>query len=62
DAERFEAAIERLESGDIVALHPETGEGRSLTPRPKGGVTRVVVVWTRDGAFASGLPPKSSKD
>src|SRR2546430_11148307 len=36
DAEPFEAKIEHLESGQIVAVHPETEEARPLRPPPKG--------------------------
>ncbi len=62
DAERFEASIERLESGESVAIHPETGESRPLAPPPKNRARRLVVVWTRDGAFPSSLPPDASKN
>lgn len=62
DAERFEARIERLESGDVIAVHPETGEGRPFKPPSKERADRAVVVWTQDGAFRSGLPADASKD
>lgn len=61
DAERFEARIDRLESGQAMAIHPESGEGRPLTPRPKERTARAVVVWTRDGAFLSAIPVSGSK-
>jgi len=62
DAERFEAVIERLESGEVVAVHPETGEARSIRWPAKGHTGRAaVVVWTRDGTFTSGLPADVSK-
>jgi len=62
DAERFAARIERLDSGEVVAVHPETGESRPLTRQGKRGTTEVVVVWTREGAFPSSLPADASKD
>src|SRR6266568_3027577 len=61
DAERFEARIDRLESGQAMAIHPESGEGRPLTPRPKERTARAIVVWTRDGAFLSAIPADGSK-
>lgn len=62
DAERFEAKVERLETGEVVALHPDTGEARPLTPRLADRATRIVVVWTPEGAFRSGLAADVSKD
>src|SRR5437867_3501761 len=61
DAERFEAKIERLESGQIVAVHPESEEARPVRPSPKDRTAHAVVVWTQDGAYLSLLPPESSK-
>lgn len=61
DAERFEASVERLDTGEVVAIHPETGEARPLTPPAKGTVGRATIVWTRDGAFRSGLPAEPAK-
>jgi len=60
DAERFESRIGRLPSGERTAVHPESGEERPLGS--KGPVPdRGVVVWTRDEAFLSALPPDPSK-
>ena len=61
DAERFEARLVRLESGEVAAVHPETAEERPLRTAPKAA-SRAVVVWTPDGAFLSGLPADTSKD
>ena len=61
DAERFEARIDWLPSGEPVAIHPESGEGRPVNPPPSPKATRAVVVWTRDGAFLSRLPVETSK-
>ena len=61
DAERFEATIERLDNGQAVAVHPETGETRPVRPPPDDRTTRAVVVWTQDGAYRSLLPPETSK-
>lgn len=61
DAERFEAKIERLEDGHVVAVHPETEEARPVRPRPDERTARAVVVWTPEGAFLSKLPPETSK-
>src|SRR6266571_3868029 len=61
DAERFEAKIEHLESGQIVAVHPESEEARPVRPSPKDRTAHAVVVWTRDAAYLSLLPPESSK-
>ena len=61
DAERFEAKIEHLESGEVVAVHPESEEARPVRPPPKDRTVRAVVVWTQDGAFLSFLPPEASK-
>jgi len=62
DAERFEAKIEHLESGQVVAIHPESEEARPVRPRPPNDRTaRAIVVWTQDGAYLSLLPPGSSK-
>jgi nonsense-mediated mRNA decay protein 3 len=61
EAERFEGRIERLPLGEWTAVHPETGEERPL--RSKGPAPgRGAVVWTRDEAFLSVLPPDPSKD
>lgn len=62
DAERFEARIEWLATGEPLAIHPESGEGRPVTPAPKPRTTRAVVVWTRDGAYLTPLPRQPSKD
>jgi nonsense-mediated mRNA decay protein 3 len=62
DSERLVARIERLESGELVAIHPETGESRPLARPTKPRTTELVVVWTRDAAFPSGLPANASKD
>src|SRR2546426_1091870 len=61
DAERFEAKIERLESGQIVAVHPESEEARPVRPSPKDRTAHAVVVWTQDGAYLSLLPAETSK-
>lgn len=61
DAERFQAAIERLDSGETIAVHPESGERRPIRAAP-AGVDHAIVVWTQDGAFVSGLPVEPSKD
>ena len=61
DAERFEATMERLESGPAIAVHPESGEARPVQPAPKAQTARAVVVWTADAAYLSSLPPESSK-
>src|SRR2546426_1172570 len=61
DAERFEAKIERLESGQVVAIHPESEEARPVRPRPEDRTARAVVVWTPDGAYLSKVPPGPSK-
>jgi len=61
DAERFEARLVRLESGEVAAVHPETAEERPLRTAPKAA-SRAVVVWTPDGAFLSSLPADTSKD
>src|SRR2546428_98595 len=61
DAERFEARIEHLESGQIVAVHPDSEEARPVRPSPKDRTAHAVVVWTQDGAYLSLLPPESSK-
>jgi nonsense-mediated mRNA decay protein 3 len=62
DAERFEARLLQLASGHVVALHPDSAEQRPLQPQPKTAGDRLVVVWTSDGAFQSGLPVDASKD
>src|SRR2546421_6936374 len=61
DAERFEARLVPLESGEMAAVHPETAEERPLRATPKAA-SRAVVVWTPDGAFPSSLPADTSKD
>src|SRR6266571_1987075 len=61
DVERFEAKIEHLESGQIVAVHPKSEEARPVRPSPKDRTAHAVVVWTQDGAYLSLLPPESSK-
>src|SRR5438445_288641 len=61
DAERFEAKIERLDSGQVVAIHPESEEARPVRPRPEDRTARAVVVWTPEGAYLSRLPPGPSK-
>src|SRR3989441_1122050 len=61
DAERFEARLVRLESGEGAAVHPESAEERPLRATPKAA-SRAVVVWTPDGAFPSSLPADTSKD
>ena len=61
-AERFEARIERPAPGEAIAVHPESGEGRPVTPRPKERAARAVVVWTSEGAFLSALPADASKN
>ncbi len=62
EAERFEARLVRLESGEVAAVHPESAEERPLQPAPKSAASRGVVVWTPDGAYLSGLPAEPSKD
>ncbi len=62
DAERFEARIERPAPGEAIAIHPESGEGRPVTPRPKERAARAIVVWTSEGAFLSALPADASKN
>jgi len=62
DAERFEARFSRLESGEIVAVHPDRGEERPITPRPNPNTHRGVVVWTEEGVYRSGLPADAVKD
>lgn len=62
DAERFEARIEWLPSGEPVAIHPESGEARPVTPAPKPRTTQSVVVWAQSGAYLSRLPVEASKD
>jgi nonsense-mediated mRNA decay protein 3 len=62
DAERFAAQLERLESGEVVAVHPETAETRPLRPAPRKAASTAVVVWTSDGAYLSRLPTDISKD
>src|SRR2546426_201744 len=61
DAERFEAKIERLDSGQVVAIHPESEEARPVRPRPEDRTARAVVVWTPEGAYLSKVPPGPSK-
>src|SRR2546428_4355116 len=61
DAERFEAKIEHLGSGQIVAVHPESEEARPVRPPPKDRTAHAVVVWTQDGAYLSLLPAETSK-
>ena len=48
--------------GLVIAIHPESGEGRPVAPRPKERVARAVVVWTSEGAFLSALPADASKN
>jgi len=55
------AKIEHLESGQIVAVHPESEEARPVRPPPKGRTAHAVVVWTHDGAYLSLLPAETSK-
>ncbi|MGI0148911.1 MAG: 60S ribosomal export protein NMD3 [Thermoplasmata archaeon] len=62
DAERFEARFARLESGEVVAIHPDRGEERPIQPRPKADATRGVVIWTEGGAYLSMLPADAVKD
>src|SRR2546430_380478 len=62
DAERFEARVQRLDSGETVAVHPDNAEERPLRPVPKTTTARAVVVWTPEGAYLSALPAKASKD
>jgi nonsense-mediated mRNA decay protein 3 len=62
DAERFEARLARLPSGEVVAVHPETAEERPLRPSSKRSADRAVVVWTSEGAYLSGLSAEASKD
>src|SRR2546428_11974 len=59
EAERFEAKIERLDSGQVVAVHPESRAARPVQPAPVRGTSQAVVVWTREAAFLSGLPAAS---
>jgi nonsense-mediated mRNA decay protein 3 len=61
DAERFEAKIERLDTGQVVAVHPESEVVRPVRPVPAGGTARAVVVWTPEDAYLSILPADSSK-
>lgn len=61
DATRFEARIDWLPSGEPIAVHPESGEGRPVTPAPKPRTIRSVVVWTQDGAYLSRLSADVSK-
>lgn len=58
EAERFEARFARLDTGDVVAVHPERGEERPVMPRPDAQSSRGVVVWTSDGVYLSSLPPE----
>src|SRR6266705_4032167 len=62
DAERFEARVQRLESGETVAVHPDSAEERPLRPAPKRTTARAIVVWTPEGAYLSALPANASKD
>jgi nonsense-mediated mRNA decay protein 3 len=62
DSERFEARLERIESGEVVAVHPESGERRPLRPTPRTAGPKGVVVWTPDGAYLSSLPADLSTD
>src|SRR5213083_1121219 len=62
DAERFEARVQRLESGETVAVHPDSAEERPLRPASKTTTARAVVVWTPEGAYLSALPANASKD
>ena len=62
EAERFEARLVRLPSGEVVATHPDSSEQRPLQPQPKTAPERGVVVWTPEGAYLSGLPADASKD
>ncbi|HWM50918.1 MAG TPA: hypothetical protein VNO76_06185, partial [Thermoplasmata archaeon] len=62
EAERFEARLVRLPSGEVVATHPHSAQQRPLQPQPKTTGDRGVVVWTPDGAYLSGLPAAGSKD
>ena len=62
DAERFEARLDREESGPIVAVHPETGERKPLRPNPRTAAPTAIVVWTPEGAYVSSLPADLSKD
>ena len=62
DAERFEARFVRFESGEVVAIHPDRGEERPITPRPNPKTARGIVVWTDEAAFLSGLSADSVKD
>ena len=62
DAERFEAQLARLDSGELVAIHPQTAEERPLRPASKRPAARAVVVWTSEAAYLSNLPPEGSKD
>lgn len=55
DAERFEARFTRLESGEIVAVHPERGEERPVLPAPNPEASSGVVVWTEGVAYLSSL-------
>ena len=60
EAERFEATLERSESGEIIADHPETGRTQSVATRA-AAPGRAVVVWTDDAAYVSALPMDASK-
>src|SRR5438876_85597 len=62
DAERFEAQLARLDSGELVAIHPETAAERPLRTASKRPEARAVVVWTSEAAYLSSLPPEGSKD
>ena len=62
DAERFEAQLARLDSGELVAIHPETAAERPLRTASKRPEARAVVVWTSEAAYQSSLPPEGSKD
>jgi len=62
EAERLESRIGRLASGEVIAVHPESGEERPLRSKVPATPGNAIVVWTRDEAFLSALPPAPSKD
>lgn len=61
DAERFEAEIRVDDQGHALAVHPESESERHVDLHGREAPTRAVIVWTREGAYLSGLPAESSK-
>ncbi len=62
EAERFEAEIRVDERGHTLAVHPESGAERDVDLRGATPPPHVVVVWTAEGAYLSGLRAAGSKD